>query len=46
MLRMCELSDVNPPRARRGVMLTLAVPSVLWAEAVLLVASLVPLDAL
>jgi hypothetical protein len=46
MLRMCELSDVNPPRARRGLMLTVAVPAVLWAEAVLVVASLVPLSAL
>jgi hypothetical protein len=46
MLRVCELSDVNPPRARRGVMLTLAVPTLLWAEAVLVVASLVPLGAL
>jgi hypothetical protein len=46
MLRMCELSDVNPRRARRGRMLTVAVPAVLWAEAVLAVASLVPLGAL
>jgi hypothetical protein len=46
MLRMCELSDVNPPRARRGLVLTVAVPAVLWAEAVLVVASLVPLGAL
>ena len=46
MLRMCELSDVNPPRARRGLLLTVAVPTVLWAEAVLVVASLVPLGAL
>jgi hypothetical protein len=46
MLRMCELSDVNPPRARRGLMLAVAVPAVLWAEAVLVVASLVPLGAL
>jgi hypothetical protein len=46
MLRVCELSDVNPPRARRGLMLTVAVPAVLWAEAVLVVASLVPLGAL
>ena len=45
MLRMCELSDVNPP-LRRGVMLTVAVPTLLWAEAVLVVASLVPLGAL
>jgi hypothetical protein len=46
MLRMCELSDVNPRRARRGRMLTVAVPAVLWAEAVLAVASLVPLGGL
>jgi hypothetical protein len=46
MLRMCEFSDVNPPRARRGVMLAVAVPALLWAEAVLVVASLVPLGAL
>ena len=46
MLRMCELSDVNPRRAHRGLMLTVAVPAVLWAEAVLVVASLVPLGAL
>jgi hypothetical protein len=46
MLRMCELSDVNPRRARRGRMLTVAVPAVLWAEAVLVVASLVPLGGL
>jgi len=46
MLRVCELSDVNPPRVRRGRMLTVAVPTVLWAEAVLVVASLVPLGAL
>jgi hypothetical protein len=46
MLRMCELSDVTPPQARRSVMLTVAVPTLLWAEAVLVVASLVPLGAL
>ena len=46
MLRMCELSDVNPPRARRGLMLTVAVPTLLWAEAMLVVAWLVPLGAL
>ena len=46
MLRMCELSDVNPPRARRSLMLTVAVPTLLWAEAVLVVASLVPLGTL
>jgi hypothetical protein len=46
MLRICALSDVNPPRARRGLVFTVAVPAVLWAEAVLVVASLVPLGAL
>jgi hypothetical protein len=46
MLRMCELSDVNPRRARRGRILTVAVPAVLWAEVVLVLASLVPLGAL
>jgi hypothetical protein len=46
MLRMCELSDVNPPRAHRGLMLTVGVPTLLWTEAVLVVASLVPLGAL
>ena len=46
MLRICELSDVNPRQAHRGLMLTVAVPAVLWAEAVLVVASLVPLGAL
>jgi hypothetical protein len=46
MLRMCELSDVNPSQARRSLMLTVAVPAVLWVEAALVVASLVPLGAL
>ena len=47
MLRICELSDVNPPRARRrGLVLTAAVPAVLWAEAAILVASLFPFGAL
>ena len=47
MIRMCELSDVNPPRARRGrVLIAVAVPAALWAEALLLVASLVPFGAL
>ena len=46
MLRMCEFSDVNPPRARHGLMLTVAVPTLLWAVAVLVVASLVPLSPL
>jgi hypothetical protein len=45
MLRMCELSDVNPPQARR-LTLAIAVPAVLWAEVLLLVASLVPFGAL
>lgn len=46
MLRICELSDVNPRRARLGRMLMVAVPAVLWAEAVLAVASLGRLGAL
>jgi hypothetical protein len=46
LLRMCELSDVNPPRGHSRLMLTVAVPTLLWAEAVLVVASLVPLGAL
>ena len=47
MIRMCELSDVNPPRARRGrLLVAVAVPAALWAEALLLVASLVPFGAL
>lgn len=46
MLRMCELSDVNPQRACRWRILTVAVPAVLWAEALLVLASLVPLGAL
>jgi hypothetical protein len=45
MLRMCELSDVNPPQARR-LTLAIAVPAVLWTEVLLLVASLVPFGAL
>jgi hypothetical protein len=45
MLRICELSDVNPPR-RRGLMLAVAVSTLLWTEVVLVVASLVPFSAL
>jgi len=45
MLRICELSDVNPPRRGR-LALAIAVPAVLWAEALLVVASLVPFSAL
>jgi hypothetical protein len=45
MLRICELSDVNPPLARRRV-LAVAVPAALWAEALILVASVVPFGAL
>ena len=45
MLRMCELSDVNPPQARR-LTLAIAVPAVLWTEVLLLVASLLPFGAL
>jgi hypothetical protein len=44
-LRMCELSDVNPPRRRRHV-LAFAGPVTLWAEAALFVAAHVPLGAL
>jgi hypothetical protein len=48
MLRMCELSDVNPPPAwrRPRLGLAVAVPALLWAEALILVASFVPLGAL
>ena len=47
MVRVCELSDVNPPRARRRrLLIAVAVPAALWAEALLLVASLVPFGAL
>ena len=41
MLRICELSDVNPPRRRRLV--AYAGPVTLWAEAVVLVTAHVPL---
>jgi hypothetical protein len=45
--RICDLSDVNPPRQRRARLpLAVGVPAVLWAEAVLLVASLLPFGAL
>ncbi len=46
MLRICELSDVNPPRTRRRLVLAVAVPAVLWTEALLLVASLVSYSSL
>ena len=46
MLRMCELSDVNPPRIRRRRLLAYAGPVTLWAEAVLLIAAHMPLSAL
>lgn len=47
MIRICELSDVNPPRARRRhLVLTAAAPTVLWAEVLVLVASIVPFGAL
>lgn len=45
MLRICDLSDVNPPRIRRRRLLAYAVPATLWAEAALLVAAYVPLGA-
>jgi hypothetical protein len=44
-LRMCELSDVNPPPRRRRA-LAFAGPATLWAEAALLVAAHIPLGAL
>ena len=46
MLRMCELSDVNPPRIRRRRFLAYAGPVTLWAEAVLLIAAHIPLGAI
>jgi hypothetical protein len=46
VLRMCELSDVNPPRVRRRRLLAYAGPVTLWAEAVLLIAAHIPLGAL
>jgi hypothetical protein len=45
LIRICELSDVNPPRGRARLALAVAVPAMLWAEAVLLVASLIPFGA-
>jgi hypothetical protein len=46
MLRMCELSDVNPPSRGGPLALAITVPAALWAEALILVASLVPLGSL
>jgi hypothetical protein len=46
MLRMCELSDVNPPRIRRRRLVAYAGPATLWAEAVLLIAAHIPLGAI
>jgi hypothetical protein len=46
LIRICELSDVNPPRARTRLALAVAVPAMLWAEVVVLVVSVVPLGAL
>ena len=46
MLRMCELSDVNPSRVRRRRLLAYAGPVTLWAEAVLLIAAHIPLGAI
>lgn len=46
MLRMCELSDVNPPRIRRRRLLAYAGPATLWVEAVLLIAAQIPLGAI
>ena len=46
MLRVCELSDVNPPPIRRGRLVAYAGPVTLWAEAVLLIAAHIPLGAI
>ena len=46
MRRMCELSDVNPPRIRRRRLVAYAGPVTLWAEAVLLIAAHMPLGAI
>ena len=46
MRRICELSDVNPPRVRRRRLVAYAGPVTLWAEAVLLVTAYIPLGAL
>ncbi len=43
---MCELSDVNPPRIRRRLVLAYAGPATLWAEAVVLIAAHIPLGAI
>lgn len=44
--RMCELSDVNPPRIRRRLVLAYAGPATLWAEAVVLIATHIRLGAI
>jgi hypothetical protein len=46
VLRMCELSDVNPPRVRRRRLVAYAGPATLWAEAVVLIAAHLPLGAI
>ena len=46
MLRMCDLSDVNPPRIRRRRLVAYAGPLTLWAEAVVLIAAHVPIGTL
>jgi len=37
--RICELSDVNPPRTSRRRLLTYGVPATLWVEALVLIAA-------
>ena len=46
VLRMCDLSDVNPPRVRRRRLVAYAGPVTLWAEAVVLIAAHIPLGAI
>jgi hypothetical protein len=46
MLRMCDLSDVNPPRVRRRRLVAYAGPVTLWAEAVVLIVAHIPLGAI
>jgi hypothetical protein len=46
MRRICELSDVNPPRIRRRRLVAYAGPLTLWAEALLLIAAHIPLGAI
>jgi hypothetical protein len=46
VLRMCDLSDVNPPRVRRRRLVAYAGPVTLWAEAVVLIVAHIPLGAI